>query len=177
MADYPAQALHDQFPRGRKGGVFHVSPDGLIFDGGDLRISIPLEGLRIETGGSGNRLTYFRSPALPGHAFYTSEKGILRDPFFLQNAELTSTATRARSSHRKGGLGFVLALASFVAVGDLTAQAVRATSIAYEPFLYLLTAGALYLTLSGLLAILQVWAERRFRIGVTRPVRTSIGAP
>lgn len=55
------------------------------------------------------------------------------------------------------------AMASLVAVSDLTGAAVRATSITYEPFLFMLTAGALYLALSGALAILQAWAEGKAR--------------
>jgi His/Glu/Gln/Arg/opine family amino acid ABC transporter permease subunit len=56
-------------------------------------------------------------------------------------------------------------IASFVAVGDLTGEAVRATSITYQPFLFIVMAGVLYLVLSGSLALLQVWLEARFRIG------------
>jgi His/Glu/Gln/Arg/opine family amino acid ABC transporter permease subunit len=52
-------------------------------------------------------------------------------------------------------------LASIVAVGELTGQAVRAASITYDPFPFLLTAGALYLALSGVLAVFQAWAEHR----------------
>jgi His/Glu/Gln/Arg/opine family amino acid ABC transporter permease subunit len=52
-------------------------------------------------------------------------------------------------------------LASFVAVSDLTGQAARAASITYDPFPFLLTAGVLYLALSGALALFQSWAERR----------------
>ena len=55
------------------------------------------------------------------------------------------------------------AMASLVAVSDLTGAAVRATSITYEPFLFMATAGALYLVLSGALAILQAWAEGKVR--------------
>lgn len=52
-------------------------------------------------------------------------------------------------------------LASIVAVGELTAQAVRASSITYEPFMFLTIASVLYLVLSGTLALLQSWAEAR----------------
>lgn len=61
-------------------------------------------------------------------------------------------------------------LASLVAVGDLTGEAVRATSITYQPFVFLLIAGALYLLLAGGLVLLQSWAERRFAIGRPRAV-------
>ncbi|WP_293860131.1 amino acid ABC transporter permease [uncultured Alsobacter sp.] len=52
-------------------------------------------------------------------------------------------------------------LASIVAVADLTGQAVRAASITYQPFPFLITAGLLYLAISGLLAVFQAWAEHR----------------
>ncbi|SEQ21450.1 polar amino acid transport system permease protein/cystine transport system permease protein [Faunimonas pinastri] len=58
-------------------------------------------------------------------------------------------------------------LASMVAVGDLTGQSVRATSITYQPFMFLTIAGALYLVISGALAGFQAWAERR----LARPAR------
>ena len=60
------------------------------------------------------------------------------------------------------------AMASLVAVSDLTGEAVRATSITYMPFVFLAWAGALYLFLSGVLALLQSWAE-----GKVRRLRTS----
>lgn len=50
-------------------------------------------------------------------------------------------------------------LASMVAVSDLTAAASRATSITYEPFFFIIVAGAGYLIISGLLALFQTWAE------------------
>ncbi|CAH1691754.1 Polar amino acid transport system permease protein [Hyphomicrobiales bacterium] len=52
-------------------------------------------------------------------------------------------------------------LASMVAVSDLTASASRATSITYEPFLFIMLAGIGYLLISGLLALLQAWAEAK----------------
>ena len=55
------------------------------------------------------------------------------------------------------------AMASLVAVSDLTGAAVRATSITYEPFTFMIAAGVLYLVLGGLLALLQAWAEGKLR--------------
>jgi His/Glu/Gln/Arg/opine family amino acid ABC transporter permease subunit len=54
-------------------------------------------------------------------------------------------------------------LASMVSVGDLTAAATRASSITYQPFLFILVAGGLYLLLSGVLVLFQGWAERHLR--------------
>lgn len=51
-------------------------------------------------------------------------------------------------------------LASMIAVNELTAQAVRETSITYRPFVYLLFAGAIYLAFAGVLALAQAAAER-----------------
>lgn len=55
-------------------------------------------------------------------------------------------------------------LASMISVGDLTAEATRASSITYQPFVFLLLAGALYLVINGLLVILQALAERHLRL-------------
>ena len=59
-------------------------------------------------------------------------------------------------------------LASMIAVGDLTAQASRATSITYQPFFFIVLAGLGYLAISALLALFQSWAEfsiaRRYRL-------------
>jgi His/Glu/Gln/Arg/opine family amino acid ABC transporter permease subunit len=63
-------------------------------------------------------------------------------------------------------------LASFVAVGDLTGEAVRATSITYEPFMFFILAGVLYLLLSGVLALFQMWAEER--TALARRPKTSL---
>jgi His/Glu/Gln/Arg/opine family amino acid ABC transporter permease subunit len=55
-------------------------------------------------------------------------------------------------------------LASMIAVSDLTAAAARASSITYDPFTFIFTAGALYLLLSGILVVFQAWAERRLKL-------------
>ncbi len=56
------------------------------------------------------------------------------------------------------------ALASLVAVNDLTAEAVRAISITYRPYEFLAVAAALYLLINALLAVLQSLAERRIAL-------------
>ncbi len=52
------------------------------------------------------------------------------------------------------------ALASLVAVSELTAEAVRAISITYRPYEFLAVAALLYLVINALLAFLQAVAER-----------------
>lgn len=61
-------------------------------------------------------------------------------------------------------------LASLVAVGDLTGAAVRATSITYQPFLFLTVAAVLYLAITAVLAACQSWAEHRLARRFTRIV-------
>lgn len=55
-------------------------------------------------------------------------------------------------------------LASMISVGDLTAEAARASSITYQPFVFLLLAGALYLVINGFLVIVQALVERHLRL-------------
>lgn len=140
MVEYPGQVLHDQLPRGRKGGVFRTSPDGLVFDTGEQTFAIPLAEVAIEIGGAGDRLTYFRTPALPGYAFYTTEKAILRDPLFAQTAAVATSAARARGAHRKGNLVFLsafvfvalLCVALYFAYDPLVARVARSLPVSWE---------------------------------------------
>lgn len=55
-------------------------------------------------------------------------------------------------------------LASMVSVADLTAEATRASSITYQPYVFLLIAGVFYLALNGGLALVQAAAERHLRL-------------
>ncbi|MCA0995031.1 amino acid ABC transporter permease [Alloyangia pacifica] len=55
-------------------------------------------------------------------------------------------------------------LASMVSVADLTAEATRASSITYQPYVFVLLAGVLYLALSGVLVAFQAWVERHLRL-------------
>ncbi|WP_172327668.1 amino acid ABC transporter permease [Mangrovicoccus sp. HB161399] len=55
-------------------------------------------------------------------------------------------------------------LASMVSVADLTAEATRASSITYQPYVFLLIAGGFYLALNGILALIQALAERHLRL-------------
>ncbi len=56
------------------------------------------------------------------------------------------------------------ALASLVAVNDLTAEAVRAISITYRPYEFLAVAAILYLVINALLAALQSFTERHIAL-------------
>ena len=55
-------------------------------------------------------------------------------------------------------------LASMVSVADLTAEATRASSVTYQPYIFLLIAGGFYLALNAVLALLQAMAERHVRL-------------
>lgn len=57
-------------------------------------------------------------------------------------------------------------LASMISVGDLTAEATRASSITYQPYIFVLLAGALYLVINGALVIVQAVVERHLRLSV-----------
>ena len=94
MGEYPGQVMHERFPRGRKGGSLHVSAYGMVFDTGEERIAIPLEGLGFSVGGSGNRLTYLQTPGLPGYSFYTTDRAVLREPIFQQHADVAAGCAR-----------------------------------------------------------------------------------
>lgn len=54
-------------------------------------------------------------------------------------------------------------LASMISVADLTAEATRASSITYQPYIFLLLAGGLYLALSGVLVGAQALIERHLK--------------
>ncbi|MFO1524027.1 MAG: M48 family metallopeptidase [Kiritimatiellia bacterium] len=129
MGEYPGQVLHDQYPRGRKGGTFHSSPEGLVFDTGERRIPIPLDDLHITVGGSGNRLTYLASPRLPGYSFYSPDKALLRDPLFHQSADLAARAAAARTSHQRGRMIFAGVLAGLIGILALL-------SFFYDPLIH-----------------------------------------
>jgi Zn-dependent protease with chaperone function len=111
MGEYPGQVLHERFPRGRKGGSLHVSAYGMVFDTGEERIAIPLEGLSFSVGGSGNRLTYLQTPGLPGYSFYTTDRTVLREPIFQQHADVAARVREASSTHRRSHAGLLLSLA------------------------------------------------------------------
>ncbi|MDQ0390487.1 amino acid ABC transporter permease [Labrys monachus] len=68
-------------------------------------------------------------------------------------------------------------LASLVAVGDLTGEAVRATSITYQPFMFLSAAAVLYLAISGVLAAFQAWAEHRLARRFAMPAPPGQASP
>lgn len=66
-------------------------------------------------------------------------------------------------------------LASIVAVRELTGVAFGLTSIHYRPFGFLLAAAALYLALTGILAIVQAGLERAFESPASRKPRPVSG--
>ncbi|MCI5145113.1 MAG: hypothetical protein D3923_06175 [Candidatus Electrothrix sp. AR3] len=97
---YIGQVMHDKYPRGRKGGTFSVSSSSLAFDTGEEVYSIPLEGITIEMGGSGNRLIYFTSSVLPEHSFYCSDRAILKEPSLQNNRQLAGFLATIKKKYR-----------------------------------------------------------------------------
>jgi len=69
------------------------------------------------------------------------------------------------------------ALASLVAVNELTGEAVGAISITYRPFEFLAIAAALYLILTGFLAVLQAAAEHYLSARFGRSDRIESAVP
>jgi beta-barrel assembly-enhancing protease len=98
---YAAFLLADHLAGGRLEGECGIDSESILFRSETTFCELPLRGLTITQGGSGNRLIYFSHPNCPGETFYTSDKTILKDPYLLAQREGLAQVKALHKSQRK----------------------------------------------------------------------------
>ncbi|BDD07081.1 M48 family metallopeptidase [Aureibacter tunicatorum] len=82
---YDAIGLNDKLEPNRYSGNIHVKRNKLVFSTESHLIELPLKDLKINFGGTGNRLIYFSHVDWPDWHFHTSDSDILNDPNLANN--------------------------------------------------------------------------------------------
>ena len=76
---HEASVLHESLNKGRKSGIIKILDKEIEFyDEGVIIISLPISGLKVAQGGTGNRYVYFTHDDFPGWSISTDDKKVLK---------------------------------------------------------------------------------------------------
>ena len=82
---YEGHAFNEMFESGKASGRISLNREGFTFRNDDADVLIPLNGIKLEFGGSGNRIIFITNPAVPDWKIYTTDKSIIKDPAIANN--------------------------------------------------------------------------------------------
>lgn len=81
----------------RSNGAITISRAGVSIHFEESSLTLPLDGLKIRSGGANDRLLFFAHPAHAGASIFTSDRSVLSDPFFRERPEISDSI---RTIHR-----------------------------------------------------------------------------
>ena len=89
-------AFHDSLPNGRSSGTLEVSPVSVKFvcDHGEMELS--MSGLKVELGGSANRMLFLKHDDQPDWTFFTTDQAIMAHPVFAKDARMAGARKSVR---------------------------------------------------------------------------------
>lgn len=92
-------AFHPDLPAGRGSGEVGFGMDAVQFRGSSDHGSfeLPVDGLRLESGGAGDRLVFFKHPDHPKAVIHTADRRVLDHPMLMQNAGLARQRAQVRN--------------------------------------------------------------------------------
>lgn len=112
MNRYSGGAFSPDLPGGRAGGTLCCSETSLLFEKDGSVLSLPLSGLKIERGGTGGRLLYFKHDSQPGITLHTGEEALLNEPSLagLSEARKARNDLRGAKHFNLSAVGMVFGL-------------------------------------------------------------------
>lgn len=97
---YNGIALHGSYSKGRRSCTISTGREYIAFSVEEDVIKFPLHNLKISSGGTGNRLIYFRHPHFPEWCFYSGDKTLLKDPFLSKEEEGKKVFSKMKTGNR-----------------------------------------------------------------------------
>lgn len=101
---YEGHAFHESFDNGKASGSISVTREGVTFRNDNADVLLPLTGINIELGGSGNRIIFITSPSIPDWKIYTSDQSILKDPAISGNMHVQQQISGVKKKKHIGRL-------------------------------------------------------------------------
>lgn len=115
---YEATLLSESYSGGRTPGTVELIRDHLCFlDEHEKVTGLPIDGIEIRPGGSGNRYVYFTHPLYPGICIYSDDKRIIQSQEFKNNPFLKKAASSIIRNRR--ALWFWLILTVVIVFGGI----------------------------------------------------------
>ena len=111
---YIGGAFHVRFTGGKAVGLLSITEDSLNFftltPSESSSAILPIDGLRVKTGGAGGNMIFISHPSLPDWTIYTSDQDILNDPILTSDAEIASQISVIRLAKKKSNLFIIMFL-------------------------------------------------------------------
>ena len=89
-------AFHDSLPSGRSSGSLEVSPVSVKFVSDHGQIEFPVSGLKVELGGSANRMLFLKHDDQPDWTFFTTDQAIMTHPVFARDERMAGARKSVR---------------------------------------------------------------------------------
>jgi predicted Zn-dependent protease len=109
---FEAGAFHPDHGTRRVAGRMSLEGGLVRFEAETLQFTLPVEGLTVRLGGASDRLIFFEHPEMVGISVFTSDRTVLEQPAFAQNAALGRARGKIRQTQwLSRGLLFAVMLA------------------------------------------------------------------
>ncbi len=141
MVTHEATALNESFNKGRKSGKIEVHDNEVIFfDEGQQILSMPIQGMKISHGGTGNRYVYMTHPDYPEWTISTDDKKVLNYHSIKHDDERRKSVVKIKNNRRLlwlsaySLLGIVVAtvLLFYIFRGAIVEQVVHQIPVTWE---------------------------------------------
>lgn len=92
-------------------GTISVSAVGVSIRFGEGSLLLPLEGLKIRSGGASDRLIFFEHASHPDASIFTADRSILTEPVLLERPELSAATRMIHRGVSRRRMAFLVTLA------------------------------------------------------------------
>ena len=97
---FAARAFHPDLPGPGTTGLLRIASTTVRFESGAFVLELPINGLKIELGGSNQEQIFFSHPSKPQAAIHTADRSILTHPLLANHAPLVAQGKKLQSSRR-----------------------------------------------------------------------------
>jgi len=108
---YEGHAFHESFENGKASGRISVNREGILFRNDEADVLLPLNGIKMEMGGAGNRILFITNPAIEGWKLYTNDQAIIKDPAIANNLNVQQQVKGIKKKKHTGRLVALIVLA------------------------------------------------------------------
>jgi predicted Zn-dependent protease len=106
---YTGGAFYNRAEGIRAFGKITVSPNELLFEGGEFRTALPLQGLAVKAGGAGDRMIFFSHSGIPDCTIFTSDHAVLNDGNLRLYADMIRQTALIRKNKKNARI-FIIAV-------------------------------------------------------------------
>lgn len=116
--EYACHAYHEDLPKGKASGQLVLGEMGFNILVNNQKLHVPFLGCQLELGGASDRILFIRHSRLKDWTFYSSDRGLLKDPLLKDKPELRDQIFKVR--RKRFNAGAIVATVVFLIVAPPT---------------------------------------------------------